>query len=193
MKIFLSRNRSGFTFIELLISIGIIAIFALAGMVTLRNQGGRARDTRRKADLQQMRTALEFYRKSHNNTYPTTGGVWRGECTGYGNLDDSTGANGFISDLAPDFIAQLPRDPRSSVSNVGNIAGCPAAQACYLYRSNGTNYKLLAHCTAEGIINDPTDPFYDPCRPDWAMQVSSSQTVRGVEDNDGDPSDCGGW
>lgn len=175
MKILCFHKQTGFTLIELLISVSIITILATISLSILRNQSGHARDARRKADLEQMRTALEFYRKSNQNTYPNTNGEWRGVC---GSYSTNVGSDGFIPGLTPDFIPQLPSDPRTLTDNQANIPGCTAAQTCYLYRSDATqtDYKLLAHCTIEDTI-DPDDPLYDPCRPTWALQVSSNPRV----------------
>lgn len=81
--------KTGFTLIELLVVIGIIGILvgiATSSFITAQKQG---RDAKRKADLEQMRQALETYR-SENGTYPAA-----------------------TSTLTPDYITTLPTDPKS--------------------------------------------------------------------------------
>jgi len=160
--------KKGFTLIELLVVISIIGI--LAGL-TLSSYSGaqkQARDTQRKADLTQLKTALEAY-YSARNAYPITTGWW-GECNhpwGRGGLP-RTGPDGYIPGLAPTFVEELPTDPLPNTN----------PNCCYLYRSDGRDYKLLAHCTPETGY-PTTSPFYDPARPTWAWQVHSSDVSKG--------------
>lgn len=67
-------NKKGFTLIELLTTMTIIAV--LAGLALVSFQGARktARDGRRKADLEQIRSALEMC-YADTNSYPLTGQI----------------------------------------------------------------------------------------------------------------------
>ena len=166
------KTRRGFTLIELLVVISIIGILASLTLVSYTGAQRQVRDTQRKSGLGQMKAPLEAYFSTFGK-YPSTGGGWWGECSLYGSHPTS-GPNGYIPGLAPDFIEELPRDPRSSQSyHPCNNGGA----TCYLYRSDGIDYKLLAHCSPESY---PTDhPFYDPTRPTWAWQIHSSDISKG--------------
>lgn len=59
----------GFTIIELLVVVAIIALLTTVGLVTFTQTNKRARDGKRKADLEQLRSALVLYR-TDNGTYP---------------------------------------------------------------------------------------------------------------------------
>jgi len=169
----------GFTLIELLVVISIIGILVSLGTARYMVIEKQARDAQRKADLTQLKTLLETYYAA-NNVYPSTGNAWWGECSTYGGYPRS-GATGYIPNLTPTFIEELPQDPRfaqaySPCSDGGSL--------CYLYRSNGIDYKLLAHCGPEiwpatGAEACPggcpeNSPFCDPVRKTWAWQVHSS-------------------
>ncbi|MFH1601374.1 MAG: type II secretion system protein [Candidatus Shapirobacteria bacterium] len=62
-------RKSGFTFIELLVSVTIILVISTFALVSFRSANKKARDDRRAADLEQIRAALELYRVDYD-TYP---------------------------------------------------------------------------------------------------------------------------
>lgn len=169
MKTKLKKNA--FTLIELLVVIAIIGLLASIVLVALNSARAKARDVFRKSSLKAIQAALELY-YNDNNSYPVTGSSccsWWGEVPGFGSHGYS-GSNGYVPNLAPKYISQLPSDPRKGVQNV---AGCGSESSGFLYTSDGVNYKALAHCTIESTVPS-SDPFYDPVRPTWAYQVSSA-------------------
>jgi type II secretion system protein G len=155
-------NR-GFTLIELLVVIAIIGLLSSIILASLNGARAKARNARRQADLKELQTALELYYNDHN-AYPSTGGQWYSSETG-----DATGDNGgdYIPGLVPNYIGTLPRSPGGPSPSI-----CGPWKNSYLYRSDGTNYKLLAHCAPEGSWNS-SNTFYDPVRPTWAWMVCS--------------------
>lgn len=64
-------SKKGFTLIELLITVAIIGILVgiVIAVLNPAHFRAKARDGRRKSDLEQIRSALEMYR-TDNNTYP---------------------------------------------------------------------------------------------------------------------------
>ena len=132
----MKKSKKAFTLIELLIVIAIIGILASIVLVSLNSARGKARDAKRLSELNGLTIALELY-FSNNNSYPSTGNEWWGNCSSFGS-HGTTGATGWIPNLAPTYVSALPLDPRP----VGN-------GGCYLYRSNGVDYMLLAYGTVE--------------------------------------------
>lgn len=61
--------KKGFTLVELLIVVSIIAILVLIAIALYRSQAAKARDARRKADMARIKVAVEEYEKDHN-CYP---------------------------------------------------------------------------------------------------------------------------
>ncbi len=55
----LSVNKKGFTLIELLVVISIIAVLAVIGFVAYQGVTGRARDTKRMAEIDAIQLAME--------------------------------------------------------------------------------------------------------------------------------------
>ncbi len=112
----------GFTLIELLVTISIIGI--LIGLSVFGLQGARqsARDAKRKADLEQIRSAIEIY-KADCNKYPAS----------ITPLSPLNGDN--TSTSCPDtntYIDLVPVDPTS-----------PNRDYKY-YSEDGTAYELCA-------------------------------------------------
>jgi len=67
------KGESGFTLIELLVVIGIIAILSTIGTVTFSNARAKARDSKRVADINQAKSAIEIEAAgSSTGKYPIT-------------------------------------------------------------------------------------------------------------------------
>lgn len=178
-------NRS-FTLIELLVVVAIIGLLASSVVANLSIARARARDARRKADLKTLQTALEVY-LAEKDSYPSTLGIagctgaatsagtpFCGEPSGFG-AKGYQGANGYIPNLAPEYVSLLPSDPTAGMASAFATAkhqSCSAEQAGYLYASNGSDYKLVANCTIETAV-DPASPFYDAIRPNWAFSIAT--------------------
>ena len=64
-----NRNKKGFTLFELLVTISIIAVLTAVAVVSFGGVNKKARDSRRTADLEKVRIALEAY-KQINSVYP---------------------------------------------------------------------------------------------------------------------------
>ncbi|MBI2552532.1 type II secretion system protein [Candidatus Uhrbacteria bacterium] len=98
-------KKKGFTLIELLVVIAIIGILAVVSAVSLNQARRRARDTKRVADIQQLRNAMLLYSNSRAD-YPAGSGVNLGE----GNarcLDD----DGLHDNCAPGGLLIMERVP----------------------------------------------------------------------------------
>ena len=65
------KNEKGFTFIELLVSVTIVAVMMSVAVVSYANVNQRSRDSKRRADLETIRSALEICR-ANTGTYPAS-------------------------------------------------------------------------------------------------------------------------
>lgn len=102
-----SRNSSGFTLVELLVVISIIGVLAALLLVNLSNVRERGRDSARKSDLAQMRTALRLYYNDFQ-TYPA---AQNGLIVGCGAGGDVACAWGEPFGVTGSSYMTLPADP----------------------------------------------------------------------------------
>ena len=100
-----SRLRRGFTLIELLIVIAIIGILASLIIANVQGVRQRARDARRKSDLDAVQTALRLY-YNDNKSFPATAAVVWGNPLQSGSTV---------------YLSQLPSDPSLSGGNPNYI------------------------------------------------------------------------
>lgn len=169
MKLYKRKNK-GFTLIELLVVVAIIGLLSSVVLASLNSARGKARDAKRKQDMVQIRTALELYYHDYGSYPLAYGGGWAGYSVNNCNGTQGTlsGATGYIINLAPTYIPNLPIDPS------GSSIGCSG----YLYSSNGTHYKLLSHSNNGGgpeSYPSAGQSFYDPVRPTWALMLCSGE------------------
>lgn len=101
-KIFIFVNRPGFTLIEIVLVVALIAISGtlLATLLNPATQFKKARDAQRKADLRQIQAALELYR-ADQGSYPLSSATWPGIACG-----TSLSAGGVI------YMQKIPCDPK---------------------------------------------------------------------------------
>lgn len=123
------KKTQGFTLIEILVVVTIIAIMTAVAVVSFSTFMKQSRDAKRKADLGQISAALEMYR-SNNDTYPTTG------------LTQLT---------APTiYIQTVPTDPKSSsyIYYYSSATGTDYTLAAHLELVATTCQSLTTQCTS---------------------------------------------
>jgi len=119
----------GFTLIELLTTIAVIVIISAVGLTFYSSAQAKARDGKRKSDLQSLKFALQLYHND-NNQYPS--------CNGF--VPDVFGPSSSCH-LDTSYIKEIPHDPKAAHS-----PSCPADFPEYYYEvdSSNQNYTLYA-------------------------------------------------
>lgn len=115
------QRRLGFTLVELLIAISIIAIISSVGYVNFNSAQEKSRDSARKTDLKAIKTALVSYYQD-NEVYPGNFGT-----------DYLSNSSSWIPGLTPSYIQKLPTDQK--------------AENYYLYKisnASGKDFELWA-------------------------------------------------
>ena len=69
-----SRSDAGFTLVELLIVVVILAILASVVIPQFTNISSEAKESSLRSNLATVRQAISLYRVQHNETYPGQGG-----------------------------------------------------------------------------------------------------------------------
>ena len=116
----MTKNK-GFTLVELLVVISIIGIIMALSIFGLQGARESSRDGRRKADLEQIRSAIEIY-KSDCNKYPLA-------------VQDNLKGDGSVASCSVGnvYISALPDDPS-------------APEGIYRYYSaDGITYEICAY------------------------------------------------
>ncbi|EKE25015.1 MAG: hypothetical protein ACD_5C00327G0002 [uncultured bacterium] len=163
------KTKNAFTLIELLIVIAIIGILASAVLVNTNSARLKARTAKSVLELQSVNTSLQSYQALYGS-YPVSsdsGNNWDGYCSFYGA---SLGVN-WIPLLATVGLSNgsLPIEPR-------NNGACWDDKRQYLYRSNGTDYKLISHWSESMSV---PDNLIDPVRDTYSWGWWSSSVSAG--------------
>jgi len=94
------RVTEGFSLVEILVVVTIIALLASIAAVSYSQFVKQARDAKRKTDIEQIRAAIELYRNFDSvGAYPAS-------------LDFS--GVGTVEDANATYLSKVPNDPKSS-------------------------------------------------------------------------------
>ena len=161
------NSKKGFTLIELIVVIGILAILATVGLVALNPlaQFQKATDARRKSDLAQIQKALETYYQD-NGSYPLS------------------------SVTAPLYKIQVPGQTTPTTIDWGKqwqpymnlVPQDPNSYRHYVYYSTGQSYFLYA-----SLDRGNMDP--QSCQ---GMDDASNNECLSIQRNGIAPDACGG-
>lgn len=145
----MQKNKSGFTIIELLIVIVVIAILAAITIVAYNGIQQRARDAQRQSDIKTIVKVLELY-YTENGYYPNRNTYTPGSTLI--NSGWSTTADGSWTNLAQVLGAYAKNLPTRSTAS-STAAGAAAdsydyfgfADSSYCGSSAGQGYILVYH------------------------------------------------
>ncbi|MDU5742460.1 MAG: prepilin-type N-terminal cleavage/methylation domain-containing protein [Finegoldia magna] len=99
MKLLALKNKKkGFTLLELLVVLAILAILIAIAVPVYKNQKEKAAITAHNANVRVLETAVESYRQDHNGDLPDV-----------------------LDKLIPDYIKSVPKVPASNNENLKGV------------------------------------------------------------------------
>ena len=164
-----SLSRRGFTLIELLVVIAIIGILSAVILTAVNTARAKSFDAKRVSDIREVQKALELYSSSNGGVYPSTSNAWYSQCTISG-VSTQPASNVIPNLISSGAISSVPADPEMKASS---------GTCCYLYKSNGTDYKFMVYnCPTANYSNPVLASLVDPGRtgpslPSFAWAVYS--------------------
>lgn len=133
--------KKGFTLIELLVVIAIIALLASIVIMSVREAAVNSRDSRRIADIKEIRNALEHYANAHDGGFPSHNCSRENVAIATTSTSDSdctpspTGPT--LQDELRLYLDPIPNDPLYKDTN--------SDWWVYKYHSDIYNYELVVH------------------------------------------------
>ena len=143
------KPKAGFTLIELLVAATIIAVLTTIGVVSFTSTNQRARNGKRRADMEQVRAALELYRSDDSagaGLYPDDGS--------FSSMTNTLKSAQYLSD-------PLPVDPKNSGLYVyAYTPDVDQSTYCMCAFLEGTNQGNSADNSCSGISQIGTGNYY---------------------------------
>ncbi|MBI3380274.1 type II secretion system protein [Candidatus Gottesmanbacteria bacterium] len=130
------KNQKGFTLIEILVVIGILAVLFAIALVAINpaRQFSQANNTKRRSDVNALLNAVHQYAADNKGALPaaiTTSALTIGNGTGEADI---------CASVVTKYLAALPRDP---LVTGGDVTDCTASYT--------TNYKVVKSATDNRI------------------------------------------
>ena len=140
--------RKGFTLIETVVVVSIIGILAAMLVPTISGMTAKARDGRRKSDIQHIALALELWREQ-NGRYPAPGEAGTDSCGGWRASDTSDFMQALV---ASGLLKAYPADPMNTGDGCGGY--------CYSYYRYGPYCSVPAYFYVLGarVLEGGADP-----------------------------------
>jgi len=151
----LIKRQKGFTLVEILIVVSLIAILAVVALITINPAEAqrRARDTQRLKDVSSMQSIMEQYLSDN----PTTASSTNVTSSANGGTNDC--ATGWIGINLCAYANTLPRDPvnRQTIVATTAVAGSTSAGAIYQLILNAEGqYRICSRMESKANVSKLT-------------------------------------
>ncbi len=140
--------RRGFTLVEILVVVVILAILAAIVVPQFTSAAGQSRENATKQTLHRMRQQIEVYR-GHHGRYPPSAATLAEQLASTTNAAGDIAAAGTTGYPYGPYIREMPVNPQTGGNSVGDtpIASGGTADWCY----DATTGGLHANDSAEAF------------------------------------------
>jgi general secretion pathway protein G len=135
-------NRRGFSLIELVIVVVIMAIIGAIAIPRMSRGAAGASDSALVGNLAVLRSAIDLYQTEHGGTYPTAAGVLN-QLTMFTDDAGATNATKTATHIYGPYLRQIPPLPVGAKKGAKGIAAADAAGVGWIYDGAG---NVKANC-----------------------------------------------
>ena len=150
-----SHSKAGFTLLEILLVVGIIAI--LAGIVILAinptKQLGDARNAQRRSDILTILNGIYQYSIDNNGTLPASSTLATETNTCSSSDTDAKALDTYLVTASSTYMTGIPEDP--SLSSVGYVSGT-SASGYYVSKLSTGRIMVCAPSAESGVTINVT-------------------------------------
>lgn len=152
MRLLPKSRQEGFTLIEILVVIGILAVLLAIVLIAInpQQQFQQANDTQRRSDVNAILNAVSAYGAANKGALPA-GITSTAKALKLSNPAVPATELDLCSLLVPTYIADLPLDPKNGVKDptTGGVCAADTYDTKYTIQSSAGN-RVTVTATAEG-------------------------------------------
>jgi len=148
----MTRNKRGFTLVEILIVVIILGILAAIVIPQFTNASSTARTNSVQATLQTIRSQIELYKIQHNDTPPTVTSLWSALTSASDTTGNLSTVNGGVFVWGP-YLQAVPSNPLNSNRTPAETVAAASTADGWYYTVNASNmYTFLCRDSAGATI-----------------------------------------
>jgi prepilin-type N-terminal cleavage/methylation domain-containing protein len=144
----MKKFQKGFTLIEILVVIGILAILFTIALVAINpgRQFQQANDTKRRSDVNTILNAITQYAADNAGALPA------GISTTAATIGNVAGGADICADLVTRYLAGLPRDPLTAGGDITDCASVDHNTGYSVFEGGAPNHRVTVYAPASQLV-----------------------------------------